>query len=410
MRVGDKKLKFSHASKFLALAASLALPGCAILPAAGPTVRQLEASVPDPVESGVLVVNIDDAVIDVLAHAPGDSFSGSFVNRRPASELRIGPGVVLQISIWEAGGSGLFGPSGLGGGPTGGEKGSPGAGAAAPQLGSHGSALQPVVVSREGFVVVPFAGRIQASGSTPDQVRQRVENALRDKAIQPQVMVALASNGANVATVGGEVGRAGIVPLSLRGDRLLDALAAAGGARFPAYETYVRVTRKGRGATVQLQRIVDNSSENIYVQPGDEIYVSRVTQTYTAFGAAGKVGQYPFENPTLSLAEAVAKAGGLVDQTADPEGVFLFRHEYARVADKLDSSHKIAGLARVPVVYKLNLREANGYFRAQNFHMRDKDIVLVANAEGAQLVKFFLLLRGVTGAISDLKSTGVRLN
>ena len=396
----------SRARTLSALALCIALPGCAILPASGPTVRELEASVPDPVESGVLVVNIDDHVIDILAHAPGDSFSGSFANRRPASELRIGPGDVLQISIWEAGGSGLFGPSGLGGGPTGGEKGQAGAGASQPQLGSHGSALQPVIVSREGFVTVPFAGRIPASGSTPDQVRQRIENALRDKAIQPQVMVALASNGANVATVGGEVTRAGVVPLSLRGDRVLDVVAAAGGARFPAYETFVRVTRKGRGATVLLQRVVDNSSENIYVQPGDEIYISRLTQTFTAFGAAGKIGQYAFDAPSLSMAEAIAKAGGLLDQTADPEGVFLFRQEYRGVADSLDPNHRAAGLSRIPVVYKLNLRDANGYFRAQNFPVRDKDIVLVATATGSQLAKFFVLVRGITGSIADIKSAG----
>ena len=58
--------------------------------------------------------------------------------------------------------------------------------------------------------------------------------------------------------------------------------------------------------------------------------------------------------------------------------------------------------ARVPVVYRLNLRVGNGYFLAQSFPMRDKDVILLANADGAQLLKFFVLLRGATGAFHDL--------
>lgn len=390
---------FDRASIFLALAVLVAVPGCAALSAVGPTVREIEAAPATPGDAGYLIVGVDDRVVNILAHAPGDSFSGSFQNRRPSADLRIGAGDVLQVSIWEAGGSGLFGPAAAV---------SAGGGVAASQTqpGSHGSALQPVVVSREGFVFVPFAGRIQAIGATPDQVRQRIENALRDKAIQPQVMVSLASNGANVANVGGEVARAGIVPLSLRGDRLLDVISIAGGARFPAHETNVRVTRRGHGVTVSLQRIVEASSENIFVQPGDEVYVSRVPQTFTAFGAAGKVGQYAFDSDRLSLAEGVARAGGLIDTQADPAGVFLFRYEYPRVAGQLDSNFRANGAGRVPVIYKLNMREANGYFFAQNFRMRDKDVIYVANSDATQLLKFFMLVRGVTGIVGDLTSTG----
>ena len=399
---------FDRAGTFLALSLSLSVAGCAALPASGPTAREVEAAPANPEDAGFMIVGVDERVVNVLAHAPGDSFSGSFQNRRPSSELRIGAGDVLQISIWEAGGSGLFGPAGAiaAGGPIG----TPAAAAAAQsQISSRGSALQPVVVGRDGMVFVPFAGSVKASGSTPDQVRQRIEYALRDKAIQPQVMVALASNGANVANVGGEVARAGVIPLSLRGDRLLDVISSAGGARFPAHETKVRITRRGRGVTVSLLRIVEASSENIYVQPGDEIYVSRVPQTFTAFGATGKVGQYAFDLDRLSLAEGVAKAGGLVDAQADPSGVFLFRYEYRRVAEELDEQHRTFTTARVPVIYKVNLREANGYFHAQHFPMRDKDLIFVANADGAQLLKFFALLRGGTVLISDLTATSTKL-
>src|ERR1700730_11465200 len=59
-------------------------------------------------------------------------------------------------------------------------------------------------------------------------------------------------------------------------------------------------------------------------------------------------------------------------------------------------------LGKLPVVYRLNLRVGNGYFLAQSFPMRDKDVILLANADGANRLKFFVLLRGATGAFHDL--------
>ena len=240
------------------LAAALALSGCSVLPAAGPTARQVEGSAPGRNNSEFVVLNIDDAVVSALSRVSPGLLSGSFQNRRPSADLRIGAGDTLQISIWEAGGSGLFGPA------------APLAalrdGGGIPQAGARGSPLQPVTVDRGGFVFVPFAGRIHVGGETTERARALIERRLADKAIQPQAQVTVVANGANIATVGGEVGHAQIVPLSLRGDRLLDVLAAAGGAKFPAFESKVRVTRRGHGVTVDLQTVVANSSENICVQ------------------------------------------------------------------------------------------------------------------------------------------------
>ena len=378
------------------LAAALALSGCSILPAAGPTARQVEATSSSQANSEFVVLNIDDAVVSTLSHVSPGLLSGSFQNRRPSADLRIGAGDVLQISIFEAGGSGLFGPAA--------PLAAPREGGGIPQAGARGSPLQPVTVDRAGFVFVPFAGRIRVGGQTPERARILIESRLADKAIQPQAQVTIAANGANVATVGGEVGHAQIVPLSLRGDRLLDVLAAAGGAKFPAFESKVRVTRRGHGVTVDLQTVVENSSENIFVQPGDDVYVSKSQRSFTAFGATGHVGYYPFESERQTLAESVAKSGGLLDNIADPSAIYLFRYESPRTVQALLPAFDPHGLQRIPVVYRLNLAEANGYFNAQNFRMRDKDVILAANSDGAQLAKFFTLVRGVTGIVSDIKS------
>jgi hypothetical protein len=49
------------------------------------------------------------------------------------------------------------------------------------------------------------------------------------------------------------------------------------------------------------------------------------------------------------------------------------------------------------------LRDAEGYFLSQSIQMRDKDVLLIANAEATQIQKMLNLVRGVTGIAYDLK-------
>jgi polysaccharide export outer membrane protein len=107
----------------------------------------------------------------------------------------------------------------------------------------------------------------------------------------------------------------------------------------------------------------------------------------------------------LNLAEAVAEAGGFVDNASDPSGIFLFRYEPESLVKSLGGDVLPFGDNGVAVIYRLNLRDGDGYFRARQFEMRDKDIVLVANSDGAQLLKFVNLLEGITGLVSNVAGT-----
>ena len=165
-------------------------------------------------------------------------------------------------------------------------------------------------------------------------------------------------------------------------------IAEAGGAHYPAFETTVHLTRNHREAAASLQRVVDRPEENIFIYPGDNIYVSRDPKTFTVLGASTKVGRYNFGSETLNLAEAVAEGGGFVDAASDPAGVFVFRYEPLKFVNSLRREAAPTDADPTPVIYRLNLREGGGYFRARRFAMRDKDIILIANSDGAQLLKF----------------------
>ena len=387
----------------------LLLAGCTSLPAAAPTPAEVET--PTAAQCGVdcsdgfIVVDVNSAVVSALTRERIDGLAGKFESRRPAADLRIAVGDTLQIAIIETGG-GLFGQTSA-------PQSATSTSIANQSLSAAATPLQSVTVPRDGYINVPYAGRILAAGRTPDQVRADIERALSDKAIKPQAEVSVASNGAasaNSATVAGEVNKAAVYPLALSGSRLLDMIAEAGSARFPAYEINVRLTRGRRTAVASLQNIVDNPAENIFVYPNDTIYLSHDPRTFTVLGSSTKVGRYSFGTERMNLAEAVGEAGGLVDNAADPGGVFLFRYEPRRVVCEMrpELSDKLP--ERVPVVYRLNLRGGEGYFLAQSFAMRDKDVILVANADGAQLLKFFTLLRGATDVIYDVSVSGASIS
>ena len=299
-------------------------------------------------------------------------------------------------------------------------------------------------VGADGAISVPYAGRVPAAGRLPAEVQQAIEARLATKALGPQALVIVKNSAVNAVTVllngSGQAGsagpsetsignlisnlsnpalatiaaRAGVsqnpiqaapaagtrVPLSPGGDRLLQIIAAAGGATAPVHETFVQVSRGGVTATIPLEQLVADPAEDLYAQPGDVITLARMPQTFSVFGATGRNAEIAFDARNITLGEALAKSQGLRDDLAKPEGVFLFRYEPDAVLRTLDQP--VAGGARggvSPVVYRFDLRDGKTYSLAQEFPVHDKDVIFVADAPAAQVYKFFAALNQVTGPI-----------
>jgi len=264
-------------------------------------------------------------------------------------------------------------------------------------------------VEADGTIGVPFVGRVKVAGRTPGQVGKQLEQELRGKAVEPQIVVSLVNNATNTATVGGDVNAPKPVPLSLRGEKLLDVIAAAGGSKYPPYETYVEIVRGGLTGKAILQAVVSNASDNVVVRPNDQIFLTRNPRSFAVLGATQKVAQYPFDTERVTLAEAIARAGGPIDTIGDPSGIYLFRYEPLPVAKSLLASQNIdhwpTASEFVPILYQLGLEGANGYFYAQAIQMRDKDVVLITNAEATQLMKSLAIVRGFSGIAADIERT-----
>ena len=266
--------------------------------------------------------------------------------------------------------------------------------------GRPGTRVPDQQVGSDGAISVPYAGRVPAAGRTPGEVERTIEARLGPKALEPHALVVIRRSIANSVAVAGEAVKGGRVPLSPAGDRLLQIVAAAGGANAPPHETFVQLSRGGLTATVPLATLIDHPDQDIFAQPGDVVTVTQRPQTFSAFGASGKNAAITFDSEKLSLAEALAKAGGLLDDRADPRAVFLLRYEPVELVRALGQPIATAAPDGVsPVVYRLDLRNAKSYPLAQEFPVRDKDIIFVANAELAGIYKGFEALSKLTGPI-----------
>ena len=364
--------------------AGVIVAGCSALPTAGPTVSDIKKQEVTDTQTRFDLVDIDDNVVAALLALPAESFHVRFKKYGRPPQPKIGIGDSLVISIWEAAGGGLFGTS-----PT-----------DHVSAGSRSVTIPEQVVGRDGGVSVPFADRVPAAGRLPVEVQKAIEQRLAEKAIEPQVIVTVTKSLSNSVTVAGEVVTGARVPLSLKGDHLLDLIAAAGGARSPVYETFVRLSRDGITATIPMEALVSDPAENIYAYPSDVLTLVRLPQSFTAFGATGVNTQVNFTAERMTLVEALAKAGGLQDLRSDPGGVFLFRFEPPGIVNALGRPQLHTGPdGSSPVVYRLDLSDAKSYFLAQRFAMHDKDIIYVANADLNELQKFFTLLNTLTGPV-----------
>ena len=268
------------------------------------------------------------------------------------------------------------------------------------QSGRPGTRVPLQQVGTDGGITVPYAGRITVAGRTPHEVERIIDERLGGKAVDPQALVTVLLSPANTVTVAGEVIGGKRVPLNPGGEHLLDVIAAAGGADAPVHDTFIQLSRDGVTATVSMDRVVEHPEENIFARPGDVLTLIKRPQTFSVFGATGKNAAITFDRDRLSLSEALAKSGGLLDDQADPRAVFLFRYEPDSVVQALGQPLATDAPKGVsPVAYRFDLKDAKTYLLAKEFPVRDKDIVFVANAEIQPVYRFFSVLQNVTGPV-----------
>jgi polysaccharide biosynthesis/export protein len=387
-------------SGFLAIMTAAVIGGCA-MPVAGPHDWDITSGQYDSKNLVYALVRLTPRTVDILA-ASNPQIAGEFPDRRGPEAIRFGVGDILGITIFESGPGGLF-ISPQGGTATG-----------------NYVTLPNQAVDDRGNISVPYAGTLRAQGHTSLEVQQAIVNRLKDTALKPQAVVSLVDQRASSYSVLGEVRGAGRFAISASGERLLDAIARAGGLQVQGNEAWVMLEREGRRALAPFGAIVDVPANNIYVRAHDTIYVFREPQTFLAFGAVGvstgggsgsitvstgtlgaRGGQFPFDAWRITLSEALAKVNGLSDAVANPSSVFLYRGETRHVAELLGVDVSKFDGPIIPIIYNVDLRNPAGYFLTSKFEMRNKDVIYVSNASSVESAKVMAFIKTIVDTATD---------
>jgi polysaccharide biosynthesis/export protein len=358
------------------LAILLGSAGCSIMPSSGPQDFSVRSGV---TASGPQygLVKLNPSVIDILKEYGPGALAGTFPDKSRPKDITFGIGDTVSVTIFEAAAGGLFIPAEAGVRP------------------GNFVQLPNQNVDIYGNITVPYAGAIKAAGRTPSQIQQDIVKAIGNRAIEPQAIVALITQNTSLISVLGEVNLPSRLVGNAAGERVLDLISRAGGLKDQGYESWVTLERGNKRATVPFGALVYQPDNNVWVHPGDTIYVYREPQVFLAFGASGQQGQFPFNMWKISMSQAMAIAGGLLDIQAEPAGVYVYRREPRELAERIGvDCSKFTG-PFVPVVYNVNFRDPAGYFLATKFEMRDKDVLFAANAATVDTAKVFQLINQI---------------
>jgi polysaccharide export outer membrane protein len=368
------------------LALLAAVSGCTQFPRSGPSEAEVDAARGQATAAGLQIVDVDDRVARaLLAQRRQQNFADTLGHDRAQATV-IGAGDSIEISIWEAPPATLFGA---------------GVEARVTVATARPAVLPEQVVDHEGMVAVPFAGRVPVKGLTPAAVEADIARRLRGKANQPEVVVRVTRSLSASVTVVGDVANSIRLPLTPTGERLLDALAAAGGVRQPVNKMMLQVTRGDAWQTMPLDQVIRDPRQNVPLRAGDVITALYQPFSFTALGATGRNEEIGFEAQGITLAQALARAGGLVDARSSPRGVFIFRFEADDSLPWPVQPPVRTPDGRVAVVYRVDLLNPASFFVMQNFPMQHKDVLYVSNAPATELQKFLNIVFSVTFPLTN---------
>ncbi|WP_165482813.1 polysaccharide biosynthesis/export family protein [Legionella gresilensis] len=281
----------------------------------------------------------------------------------------------LDIAIWENATEGLY---------TGEQKGA--------------ANLGPTVISETGNIYIPYVGKVKAAGNTLEQLQQKLTLILKNKVINPQVIIKKIEGISKQVAIQGVVTKPGTFEIMPRRHDLISVLAEAGGSTLAPELTEVMLERNGEKYKTTLIDIYQSPHKNINLYPRDNIILSEINRSFTVLGATGIQKLIKFPKSELSLVEAIALAEGLSDEVANPSGVFLLRYEKAEIINLLPSSLGIR-LLKIDsqVIYELNMRQVQSVFAAQHFKIRDGDLIITTDAPYTNIRKILSSLSPAVG-------------
>ncbi len=234
-------------------------------------------------------------------------------------------------------------------------------------------------VSETGTINVPPLGRVLARGKTVPQFEAFLTRKLGEVLVEPSVVVNLTNRLSARVSLIGDVGGVGTRPMNAVDTRLIDIIVSGGGPTGRPEDLLVTVSRRGHTASIPMQILFENPKYNIFVLPGDVISVEPPHKELLVLGAAGRA-RVVFNEASVSLADALASSGGLIDRRSDRKGVFLYRQAERTTVEALGADTRDILGATVPTIFRFDFTDPSVLFVASKFEIQDGDVLYVSNS------------------------------
>ncbi|ENL8515904.1 polysaccharide export protein [Providencia rettgeri] len=346
--------------RFLVLTASLILTGCTITPGA-----YMSTSGKNVVDTGdrditklVDIYPISPKLLDDMYTAPIIAKPNSQLEKQLTNyEYRVGAGDVLTITVWDH-----------------------------PELtipaGSYRSAQDSGNwVHSDGTIYYPYIGKVKVIGKTVTEIRTLISNRLATYIESPQVDVSIAAFRSQKMYVSGEVAKPGTLPITNVPLTILEAFNNAGGLTEKADWDNVVLTRNGKETRISLQSLVQygDLTQNHLMLSGDVLYVPRNdSQKVFVMGEVGQPTTLTIDRAGMSITEALSKASGIDQNTANATGVFVIRPIKNQPAE--DKELEALLPKKMAAVYQLDLSDATSLVMGTEFKLQPYDLVYVTAA------------------------------
>ncbi len=226
------------------------------------------------------------------------------------------------------------------------------------------------VVHSDGTIFYPYVGQIKVAGRTVKEVRSEIQRRLSGYIAEPQVDVKVAAFNAQKVYVTGQVTKPGVFPVTNVPLHVLDVLSEAGGLTETANWHDVILSRDGSDMHVSAFDMLSNGdiAQNVQLRDGDVIHVPDIgNQQIYVMGEVNDPAAFPMANGQFSLTNAIARAGGIREGSANASGIFVIR-------GNPEPNDTFA------TVYQLNARNAAALVLGAQFMLQPADVVYVTAA------------------------------
>ncbi|MFL9814786.1 polysaccharide biosynthesis/export family protein [Stutzerimonas sp. VN223-3] len=329
----------------LAFSSALALQGCVFSPG-----QYLD---PDEFKNGAEAENgtvqliriTPDMLKGELSSDMGTSSKQELLDYKPEA-YRVGPNDLLFITVWDH--PELTAPSG-----------------AQQQLDANGRLVRP-----DGTLFYPYIGNVNAAGRTIEELRAEIARRLANYIDSPQVDVSLLRYGSQRVVLSGAFNTAGEVPVTTAPMTIVQAIGQAGVDTETADLSSLMLKRDGREYMLNLDDLnrPDSWLHQVYLKDGDQLHLPYNDQKKIyVLGEVTEPQALSFKASNFNLMDAIGTAGGIRQETADGEAVYVIRGAESIATEQAK-------------VFQLDAKSPTAFALAKSFPLQPQDVVFVGPA------------------------------